>query len=115
MSIQLFSTLKISDFGIEVSVKMTHGAWSDVVMARGSAKVFGKLTVQAKEEKNQSSLCRSGSSCILLQVNLLPLRGISTKPILLIASLNNSISFIFPPGLFLSWGDLRRLKSPTSK
>jgi hypothetical protein len=37
----LFSNLKICDFGIEVWKEMTQGIWSEVVMARGIAIVFG--------------------------------------------------------------------------
>jgi hypothetical protein len=43
---------------------------------------------------------------LLVQVNLQPLRGISTRPSLLMASLKANISEKFPPGLFLLPGSL---------
>jgi hypothetical protein len=46
---------------------------------KGCTKVAGKVRVQLEEVKIQSSFTRSGSSCIVLQVKFLPLKGISTK------------------------------------
>jgi hypothetical protein len=101
---------------MEVSMEITQGTWSKAVIARGRAIVFGKLEVQAKEAKNQSSLSSRAAVCMLLHVNLVPLRGISTKPRWLMASLKRIISLILALGLFLSWGDLRiRLKSPNKR
>ena len=77
-------------------------------------EVLGKVEVQSLELKNQSSLSRRGGSCLVVQVNFLPCRGNSTTPGALIASLNRSISEMSPPGLFLFFEDLMRLKSPMS-
>ncbi|BAT07110.1 Os09g0260900 [Oryza sativa Japonica Group] len=53
------------------------------------------LIDQDGEVKTQSNCCWRGWSCMLLQV-ILPLRGNSTNPTLLITSLKIRISFIFP-------------------
>jgi hypothetical protein len=66
--------------GILVPTKITHGIWSDVGRASGLSIVLGYLNVQAGEVKNQSIYSRSGSDCILLHVNNLPLIASSTKP-----------------------------------
>lgn len=110
---QQFSNLKILGFGINVTTSMTQGQWSDTSMMRDHPIVFRYLRVQLAEEKNQSSLSRRGSGRLLVQVNLLPWSGISTKPSLLMASLKRYISWTSPPSLFLSLGLWMRLKSPT--
>jgi hypothetical protein len=38
-----------------VSIEITHGTWSEVVIARGAAIVFGKFSVQAREEKKKTN------------------------------------------------------------
>jgi hypothetical protein len=53
------------------------------------------------EVKNQSKRSRRGGVCLFVQVNFLPKSGNSTTPKALIASLNNNISFMSPPGLFV--------------
>lgn len=92
---------------------MTHGVWSDVSLERTEAMVFGSEVVQALEEKNQSNLSNRGFCCLLVHVNLQPFGGISVNLNLLITSLNFSISFVFPPGLFLFSGEPMKLKSHT--
>jgi len=49
---QKFSKRKIFDLGMEVSIETLQGMWSEVVLARGSARVFGKAFVQLTEVKN---------------------------------------------------------------
>jgi len=56
---------------------------------------------------------QKGTSCMLLQVKDLPLKGMSTNSRSKIRSLNFCISLASPPTLFLSSTDLYRLKSPT--
>ena len=93
-------------------MEITQGEWSEVSLTREVAKVFGKAADQLTEEKNQSSLSKSGFIYLLVHVNLQPFRGDSLILSLLIASLNSSISWMLPPGLFLLAGDLIRMKSP---
>lgn len=92
---------------------MTHGVWSEVSLERDRGKVFGKCVVQALEETNQSSLSKRWFICLLVQVNLYPLRGISVILNLLMDSLNWSISCILLPVLFLLAGHRIKLKSLT--
>lgn len=54
--------------------------------------MFGKCKVQMFEVKNQSSLSKSGSSCMFLQVKDLPFKGSSVKPRELMASLKRNMS-----------------------
>lgn len=75
--------------------------------------VAGKVSPQVEETRTQSSFTSSGSNCMLLQVNLLPLKGMSRRFKSKMVSLNICISEKFPPGLFLSSGHLYKLKSPT--
>ena len=95
-----------------VEAEMTQGVWPEVSMDSVGATVLGRWVVQALEEKNQSSLSKSGFIRLLVHVNLQSFRGASLILSLLIASLNSSISWMLPPGLFLLAGDLIRMKSP---
>ena len=71
-SIQKFSNLKIFDFGIEVPMDTLHGMWSEVVLASGVTMVFGKLSVQLGDVKNQSNYSNRGLVCMLLHAYALP-------------------------------------------
>lgn len=62
----------------------------------------GKVSPHEKEVKTQSNLTRRGSSCILLQVKLLPLIGISRRSKSQIRLLNMAILVGSPPNLLLS-------------
>jgi hypothetical protein len=66
--------------------------WPNKDFDSGCTVVAGKESPQAEETKIQSSLTRRGSNCMLLQVNLLPLKGISIKSRSIIVLLNNCIS-----------------------
>lgn len=70
-----------------------------------------KVSPHVEETRTQSSFTSSGSNCMLLQVNLLPLKGMSSRSKSRIVSLNICISEKLPPSLFLSSG--YKLKSPT--
>ena len=91
---------------------ITKGMWSEMGFARGCTLVEGKDSPHEEDTSTQSSLTRRGFNCMLLQVNLLPLKGMSTRSKSIIALLNNYISVILPFGLFLSSAHLQRLKSP---
>jgi hypothetical protein len=96
-----------------VVAEIRQGVWSEVSLESPVAQELGKESIQAFEQKNQSSRSKRGSSCLLVQVNLHPLRGSSIKLSLLIAELKANISATLPPGLFLFSGALSKLKSPT--
>jgi hypothetical protein len=65
------------------------------------------------DNEKEKHFCSRWTFYRIPRVYFSSLRGI-TKPRPLIVSLNGNISFILSPGLFLSVGDLMRLKSPTS-
>ena len=102
----------MSELGIFVPISFKQGTWSEIGFERAVTEVVGYEIVHDSEVKNQSSFSRRGSYCILLQVYLLPFRGNSINPRLIIASLNRSMSFISPPALFLSSGHRTRLNPP---
>jgi hypothetical protein len=62
-----------------VVAEIRQWVWSEVSLESPVAHEFGKEAIRAFEQKNQSNLSSSGSPCLLIQVNLHPLRGSSTK------------------------------------
>jgi hypothetical protein len=81
---------------MEEPIWATQGIWSEVVFTKGTSKVLGKAVVQLIEVKHQYNWTNKGSDCMLLQVELWPLRGISIIPSLLMIELKVFISETFP-------------------
>ena len=96
-----------------VEMLITYGKWSEGVMSRALAVVLGYEVSQEGEVNTQSSFSSKGEGCCMLdQVYFLPWSTISLMPNELMASLNLSMLFVSPSGLFLSASLLMRLKSP---
>lgn len=91
-----------------------RGTWSEVERTREVRDVLGRERFQTWLMKALSILVRAGVSLLLDQVNRRSKRGISKRASSLIFSLKRSAERWSKEGLFFSWGERMRLKSPIS-